>query len=260
MQATDPERNFIGHLCASGDDGCAGDVRLYDWQAKGYGIVQPVLFTARSGATISGPRVGDQGRARQAARHRHHQRLGPGPRAALLVRRADAREGRLRRADLGPAGPGAVGRARRGARRERGIAGADRRPPVLRRHRRTRSTSSCPRPSTPYEPRPSCESGTSHAAKQNRRVAAGLNAAYNPFWQLLNPSRIGIAGHSFGAAGVSFVGQKDPRVSAIVAWDNLGAPEHHGRPAGEAVPGRPGQPRRPHRSPSRRSGCRPTTA
>ena len=73
-------------------------------------------------------------------------------------------------------------------------------------------------------PRPSCESGTSHAPKQNRRVAAGLNAAYNPFWKMLNPQRIGLAGHSFGAAGVSYVGQKDPRVSAIVAWDNLGRP------------------------------------
>src|SRR5436309_2562750 len=30
MQAADPERNFQGHLCARGDDGCAGDVRLYD--------------------------------------------------------------------------------------------------------------------------------------------------------------------------------------------------------------------------------------
>ena len=54
IQAADPERNFQGHLCARGDDGCAGDARLYDWEAKRYGIVQPVLFTARSGATISG--------------------------------------------------------------------------------------------------------------------------------------------------------------------------------------------------------------
>ena len=36
MQATDPERNFLGlHLCSTGDDGCAGDARLYDWEAKG---------------------------------------------------------------------------------------------------------------------------------------------------------------------------------------------------------------------------------
>ena len=54
MQAADPERNFSGHLCARGDDGCAGDARLYDWGPQGYGLVQRVLFTARSGATISG--------------------------------------------------------------------------------------------------------------------------------------------------------------------------------------------------------------
>jgi hypothetical protein len=32
---------------------------------------------------------------------------------------------------------------------------------------------------------------------------------------------VGIAGHSLGASAVSFVGQCDPRVTAIVAWDNL---------------------------------------
>src|SRR3954452_4578775 len=54
IQAKDPERNFSGNLCASQEDGCAGDVRLYDWGPNGYGIVQPVLYTARNGATISG--------------------------------------------------------------------------------------------------------------------------------------------------------------------------------------------------------------
>src|SRR4051812_22759714 len=54
IQAKDPEREFTTDLCWNGGDGCAGDVRLYDWQAKGYGIVRPVLFTARNGATISG--------------------------------------------------------------------------------------------------------------------------------------------------------------------------------------------------------------
>ena len=55
MQAADPERNFLGlHLCSTGDDGCAGDVRLYDWGPKGYGIVQKGLYTGRIGATISG--------------------------------------------------------------------------------------------------------------------------------------------------------------------------------------------------------------
>jgi hypothetical protein len=53
-QLNDPERQFQTDLCARGENGCAGDVRLYDWSPKGYGIVKPVLFTARSGATISG--------------------------------------------------------------------------------------------------------------------------------------------------------------------------------------------------------------
>jgi hypothetical protein len=79
-------------------------------------------------------------------------------------------------------------------------------------------------PSHPYEPVPSCSTGTSHAAKQKARVAAGLNAGYDPFWRLLNPSEIGLAGHSYGSAGVSYIAQWDPRVKAVVAWDNLGPP------------------------------------
>ena len=135
-QATDPERNFIGfHLCATGDDGCAGDVRLYDWEKRATGswsrCSSPRAAARRSPGHVWATKTGPV----EAARHRHHEWFGPGARAALLVRGADAREGGLRRADLRPAGPGTVGRARRGARRERGLAGADRRPPVLRRHR-----------------------------------------------------------------------------------------------------------------------------
>ena len=35
---------------------------------------------------------------------------------------------------------------------------------------------------------------------------------------------VGLAGHSYGAAGVSYIAQWDPRVKAVVAWDNLGGP------------------------------------
>jgi dienelactone hydrolase len=80
------------------------------------------------------------------------------------------------------------------------------------------------KPSNPYIPRPSCSTGTSHADKQRARVLDGRNAAYNPLYARLDPSRVGIAGHSLGAAAVSYVGQVDPRVKAIVAWDNLRAP------------------------------------
>ena len=53
-QVNDPAREFADHVCRSGEDGCAGDARLYRWQTSGYGIVQPVYFTARDGATLSG--------------------------------------------------------------------------------------------------------------------------------------------------------------------------------------------------------------
>ena len=76
----------------------------------------------------------------------------------------------------------------------------------------------------PYRPVASCSTGTSHAAKQARRATAGLDAAFNPYASLLDPSRVGIAGHSYGASGVSYIGQSDPRLKAIVAWDNLGPP------------------------------------
>jgi dienelactone hydrolase len=45
----------------------------------------------------------------------------------------------------------------------------------------------------------------------------------NPYFAQLDPNRIGIAGHSLGAAAVSEVGQCDTRVKTIVAWDDLGA-------------------------------------
>jgi dienelactone hydrolase len=50
-----------------------------------------------------------------------------------------------------------------------------------------------------------------------------FGGSYNPFSTDLDPARVGIAGHSLGAAAVSVVGQCDKRVRTIVAWDNLSA-------------------------------------
>ena len=223
MQATDPERNFLGpHLCATGDDGCAGDVRLYNWESHG-GIVKKVLFTARSGATISG-RV-------------WATKAGPAKRPGIVITpgsvQAPERLYWFAAQTLAKAGYVALtfDAQGQGQSDERGEtpdenegspAQSDGRPFFDGTEDAIEFLLSTPK--SVYKPRPSCDSGTSHAPKQNRRVAAGLNAAYNPLWQLLNPKKIGLAGHSFGAAGVSFIGQKDPRVSAIVAWDNLGRP------------------------------------
>jgi hypothetical protein len=81
----------------------------------------------------------------------------------------------------------------------------------------------------PYAPRKSCGNandgvGTDHSAKQERRVGEGHNAAHSPFGGLVDRRRIGLAGHSLGASAVSFIGQRDTRVDAIVGWDNLSAP------------------------------------
>jgi dienelactone hydrolase len=223
MQASDPERNFSGHLCTSGGDGCAGDARLYDWEAKGYGIVEPVLFTARSGATISG--------------HVWATRSGPARRPGIVITNGSVQADEqlywfaaqaLAKAGYvvltsDPQGQGQSDEFGEAPDQDEGSpAQTDGRPfydGTIDALNFFLSTGK-----RPYQPVPSCDSDTSHAAKQNRRVAAGLDAAYNPFWRMLNPNRIGLAGHSFGAAGVSYEGQKDPRVSAIVAWDNLGAP------------------------------------
>jgi dienelactone hydrolase len=48
-------------------------------------------------------------------------------------------------------------------------------------------------------------------------------SARNPGLADLDTARVGLAGHSLGASAVSNVGQCDPRVRAIVAWDNLAA-------------------------------------
>ena len=64
--------------------------------------------------------------------------------------------------------------------------------------------------------------------QQDYNFFQGTEDALNWFFSSKNPSRaqldatrVGIAGHSLGASAVSVVGQCDPRVKAIVAWDNL---------------------------------------
>ncbi|MFL5978933.1 MAG: hypothetical protein ACJ76O_09975 [Gaiellaceae bacterium] len=83
-------RQFQTDLCVRGQNGCAGDPRLYDWVPKGYGLVQPVLFTARDGATI----VAHVWATRAGPAERPGivitKRLLAGARAALLVHRAGA--------------------------------------------------------------------------------------------------------------------------------------------------------------------------
>jgi dienelactone hydrolase len=48
-----------------------------------------------------------------------------------------------------------------------------------------------------------------------------FDSTANPGYRFLDTTQIGIAGHSLGASAVSWVGQCDSRVRAIVAWDDL---------------------------------------
>ena len=55
--------------------------------------------------------------------------------------------------------------------------------------------------------------------------AQGPNAlgtpTFNPFWESVDPERVGIAGHSLGAIAATPIGQEDPRVDAVISYDNL---------------------------------------
>jgi dienelactone hydrolase len=218
----DPERQ-PANVCGARTFECAGDVRFYDWPERANGIRHPVVFTARDGATLSGDIWATKnGPARRPAvvittgSVQAPETLYWGQAATLaehgyVVMTYDV-QGQGLSDTLGEA-PDTM----EGVPSQQGQPFYDGTEDALDFLLST--------PAHPYEPRPSCTTGTSHAAKQNRRVSAGLNDAYDPLSGLVDPSRIGIAGHSLGAAAVSFIGQEDPRVKAIVAWDNLSAPD-----------------------------------
>jgi dienelactone hydrolase len=234
-QAADPERFFTDDLCWNLGNGCAGDIRLNDWASHGYGLVRPVLFTARNGATLSG--------------HVWATVAGPSQRPGIVLTngsvQADenmywyaaqtlAKEGYVV-LTFDPQGQGQSDTYGQAPDQNEGVpAQSDGRPFYDGTEDAINFLLSTPR--NPYEPVPSCSTGTSHSAKQGARVAQGLDAAYNPFWQLLDPGEIGLAGHSYGAAGISYIGQWDSRVKALVAWDNLGGPGPNDAP----VPGSAG--------------------
>jgi len=222
-QAADPGRFFTDDLCWNLGNGCAGDIRLDNWATNGYGLVRPVLFTARDGATISG--------------HVWATVAGPAKRPGIVITngsvQADeqmywyaaqtlAKEGYIV-LTFDPQGQGQSDTFGQTPDQDEGFPAQTTATPF---YDGTEDAINffLSTPKYPYEPVKSCTTGTSHAAKQNERVKEGLDAAYNPFWQMLNPKEIGLAGHSAGAAGVSYIAQWDPRIKAVVAWDNLGGP------------------------------------
>ncbi len=215
-------RDFLGNLCWSHEDGCAGDVRFWHWGNNADFVRKPVLFTARNGSTLSG--------------HVWHTISGASRRPGVVITNGSIQApeelygfaaATLARAGYvvltwDPQGQGRSDTFGEGVDQDDGVPSQGGQPFYDGTEDALDFFFS--NPSRRYEPRKSCSSGTSHADKQTFRVAQGLNAAYNPAWSLLDTSRVGLAGHSLGARAISYVGQLDPRVKAIVAYDNLSTP------------------------------------
>jgi dienelactone hydrolase len=216
-------RDPLGNLCASHEDGCAGDVRFWHWGEQPGFVRTPVLYTARNGSTISG--------------HVWYTLSGPAKRPGIVITNGSVQAPEelygFAAASLAKAGylvltwdPQGQGRSDtfgQGVDRQDGVPSQEGRPFYDGTEDALDFFFSTP--TSRYVPRRSCTSGTSHDDKQRARVTSGRNAAYNPAWTLLDTSRVGIAGHSLGAGAVSYVGQLDPRVKAIVAYDNLHTPD-----------------------------------
>jgi dienelactone hydrolase len=243
--ATDPERAAGGAgetVCFTYGSGCAGDIRLYDFQSRGRGLATPVLWTARNGSTVTG--------------HVWATRAGPAKRPGIVITNGSIQAPETlywwAAQTLAKAGyvvvtydPQEQGRSDtfgEGVDRMEGV------PSQTAGNTFFDWTQDAidfllSSPAKPFCAPPS-RSGTSHCDKQQRRVKEGRNAAFNPLWDMVDADRVGIAGHSYGASGVSWVGQQDPRVDAVVAWDNLCAPDvapGGGGPTGGGACSRGGQ-------------------
>ena len=236
-QGKDAGRLFVTDLCWSKSLACGGDPRLSHWQERGFGQVRRVLFTARNGSTMSGhvwaTRSGPAKRplvvitpgSVQATEEMYWWAAQTLAKAGYVVLTRDAQN--QGRSDT----PGTGDDATDGVpAQSTGFTFFD--------HTQDSLDFALSTPSKRYCPRPS-RSGLSHCAQQKDRVSAGNATAFNPFWKMVDPSRIGLAGHSYGAAGTTWVAQQDRRVDAAVAWDNLCAldqPSDRALPVGSGVP------------------------
>ena len=242
-QATDPGRLFVTDLCWSKGQGCGGDPRLDEWDEREYGVSRPVQFVGRNGSTLVG--------------HVWRTRSGPARRPLVVITNGSVQASEelywWAAQSLAKAGyvvltwePQGQGRSDTFGAGEDTLDGVPSQSTGHTFYDHTQDALDFALSSrrSPYCPRES-RSGTSHCAKQKARVADGFATAHNPFRRFVDRSRIGLAGHSYGAAGVSWAGQADRRVDAVVAWDNLcdpsgdtGAP---GSGTSGCLPGAPGK-------------------
>ena len=220
----DPERRPDPNACTLAA-ACVGDPRLNSFGTNPDAIVRPALFTARSGATLSG--------------HLWAMRNGPARKPLVVIVNGsliDFEQGHWPQAQslakagyvvltFDPQGEGMSDQFGEGRDRLDSVgAGLPGLPDNGRPFYDGAADAldfALSRPGHRYVPAPSSGSDLSHAAKQRRRVAAGLNAPFNPLWRMVDRSAVGLTGYSYGAVAASYVAQADRRVSAVVAWDSL---------------------------------------
>lgn len=242
--------------CATEANACAGDVRLYDFGGR-YGIVRPVHYVNRNGATISA-HLWAPLPARSPAKPLPVVVIVGGDLASEQVywyaAEALARSGYLVMT-FDPQGQGrsdtfgAGSDANRGVVAEQTAGAADNSTLDALAAEATEDAidfllSSA---SAPYVPAridghpPNSADPTPAEAKQHALAGLGEVDASDPLRSLADASRIGLAGHSRGADAVSIVGTRDRRVRAIAAWDSLLFADG----SGAADPSQPLKPRVP---------------
>lgn len=230
-----PNLNFCTALVS-----CPVDPRVTTWEARG-GLVSPVLYTSRSGATISGHVWATKaGRAKRPGVVIINGSVGGFDQAYWYLAQSLARAGFVVMS-FDAQGEGMSDQLGESPDQlEDAFAGA----PIVGIFGPTKVTGDVlggnglpfydggqdaldfflSKPARPFVPRLSRSTGTSHDAKQQRRVAAGLNNGFNPLWSKIDSSKIGLTGHSYGAEASSWLSQADPRVDTAVALDSLCVP------------------------------------
>ncbi len=218
-QATDPGRLFVTDLCWARPQGCGGDPRLAYWKRRGYGNVAAVQLTGRNGATLAG----HVWSTRSGARKRPLVVITPGSMQATeqmywWAAQVLAKSGYVV-LTFDPQNQGRSDTFGEGKDRFDGVP-TQAALTTFFDHTQDALDFALSGPGDAYCPRAS-RSGASHCGKQRQRVHEGKANAYNPMWRLVDRRHVGLAGHSYGADGASWIGQQDRRVDAVVAWDNL---------------------------------------
>ena len=224
----DPDRTRVT-LCSSKFDGCSGDVRLLDWGSNTdgngpHGRKHLLQYVNRNGAVIVAtvwapldtkypgqrlPAIVVTPGSVQAPQDHYLYIAQTLAQAGYVVLTYDTQ------------GQGRSDTPGEGEHEWRGV-------PSQQEQNFTEGTTEAldfllSTPASPYTPA-TAVGRTKQEAREQLANPAYRAANHNPLWERVDPTRVGVAGHSLGASAVSKVGQTDPRVDALVAWDNLSSP------------------------------------